>query len=241
MTVPESAVAPEQASLLEDFVDIIFSPSKVFARRATASPWAPLLIVAIVMAALVYVNAGSMQSVMDAEVDRAVAQAMAGNPNISEDQLNGMRTVMESSMKWGALVFMPIALVMLGFGVWLVGKAMGGTLKFGAAVMIAAYAYVPRVLEQMLIAIQALVLDTSGFRSQWQFSLGVGRFMDPDGPQGLLNTLGRFNLFTLWTTVLLVLGLMYAGKVAKEKAIAGGVILFVLGGVPFLFALIKGV
>jgi len=234
--VPES----EKASLIEDFVDIIFSPARVFARRASGGVWGPFLIVSLVFAALVFVNAGTMQGVMDAEMNRAIAQMVESNPNLTEEQLGPMRGAMEFSFKWMPVIGAPIFFCILGLVVWLVGKSFGGTLGFGTGVMIAAYANVPRVLEQMLVAIQALVLDTSGFQSRLQFSLGVGRFMDPNGPQGLLNTIGRIDLFTLWATTLIVLGLIHAGKVDKQKAIIGGVIIWVLGAAPFAMALLQG-
>jgi hypothetical protein len=238
VTAPAAAI--EKVSLVEDFVDIFFAPAKVFARRATGGVWGPFLIVTILVAVLAFVNSGTMRGVMDAEVNRAVAQAMEKNPSLTEEQMSGMRGMMEMSMKWVTVVIVPIMLCVFGLCVMIVGKILGGTLGFGTGVMIASYAFVPRVLEQMLIAIQALVLDTAGYTSRWQFSLGVGRFLDPSGPQGILNTLGRLDLFTLWVTALVVLGLMHAAKVPKQKAILGGVILFVLGGVPALWQLVTG-
>jgi hypothetical protein len=64
--------------------------------------------------------------------------------------------------------------------------------------------------------------------------------MDPNGPQGMLNVVGRIDLITLWITALLVIGLIHAGKVEKTKAIIGGVILWVLGALPLLPALLSG-
>ncbi len=240
MTDPAPAPAVEKASLVEDFIDIIFTPSKVFARRSTGGAWGPFLIVSVLIAVLAFVNAGAMQGVMDAEVNRAVAQALEKNSNMTAEQADGMRGVMEASIKYGAIIGIPIMLLIMGLATWLVGKILGGTTTFGLGVMIASYAMVPRVLEQMLVAVQALMLDTATFTSRWQFSLGVGRFMDPSGPQGLLNTVGRIELFTIWSTVLIVLGLAHAAKVTKEKAMIGGAIMFVLGGVPALFQIISG-
>lgn len=230
----------EKASLVEDFIDILFSPSKVFTRRAAGGGWAAFLIVSVLLAGLSFVNAGTLQGVMDAEVDRQVAAAMESNPNMTEAQVNGMRGMMEGSMKWGPIIGVPIVLLLFGFIVWLVAKMLGGTLAFAGGIMIASFAYVPRILEVMLVSVQALLLDTSAYTSRWQFSLGVGRFMDPNGPQGMLNLVGRIDLFTIWVTVLVVLGLMHAAKVTKEKAVVGGVILFVLGGAPAVIQLITG-
>jgi hypothetical protein len=230
----------EKASLVEDFIDIIFAPSKVFARRSTGGAWGPFLIVTVLIVVLAFVNSGAMQGVMDAEVDRAITQAVEQNPSLTEDQTAGMRGMIEGSIKYGAIIFIPVMLLLMGLAIWLIGKMLGGTVSFGLGVMIASYAMVPRVLEQMLVAVQALLLDTASFTSRWQFSLGVGRFMDPSGPQGLLNTIGRIELFTIWSTVLIVLGLAHAAKVTKDKAIIGGALMFVLGGLPALFQMIGG-
>ena len=244
--VPEPAVtdpAPmppvEQASLVEDFIDIIFSPSKVFARRVGGG-WAAFLVVSVLIAVLSFVNAGTLQGVMDAEVNRQIAATMEANPNLTEDQLNGMRGMMEGSMKWGPIVGVPIILLLFGLAIWLVGKILGGTATFAGGVMIASFAWVPRILEMMLVAVQALVMDTASYTSRWQFSVGVGRFMDPDGPQGMLNFLGRIDVFTIWVTVLVVLGLIHAAKVTKEKAMVAGAIMFVLGGAPAIIQMISG-
>jgi hypothetical protein len=238
--VTAPAATPEKASLLEDFIDILFSPAKVYARRATAGVGGPLIVVAIICAVLAFVNAGSMQGVIDAEYNRAVAAAMEGNPSMDPAAMEGMRGVMEATFKYGVGIMVIIGMLFLGLGTWLVGKVLGSEMNFGTGLTIAVFAYVPRIIEQMVNAIQGLLLDTSTFTSAKQFSLGVGRFMDPNGPQGMLNAIGRIDVFTLWVTALLVIGLIHAGKVEKTKAMIGGAILWVLGALPFLPALLGG-
>jgi hypothetical protein len=143
-------------------------------------------------------------------------------------------------MKWGAIVFMPIILLGLGLFVMIVGKVLGGTIGFGMGVMIASYAYVPRVIESMGVAIQALLLDASSFTGRYSYSIGVGRFMDSSGKQGLYGLLGRIDLITIWVTVLLVIGLMHAAKLPKEKAVVAGVILWMIGALMPLFQIATG-
>jgi len=240
VTAPAApTAAPEKASLIEDFIDILFTPSKVFARRAGGS-WAPFFIVAILACVLYYVNSGAMSGIMEAETNRAIAAAVEKNPNMTEDQLNGMRSMMEGSMKWGAIVFMPIMLLGLGLVVMIVGKVLGGTIGFGLGVMIASYAYVPKVIEMMGVAIQALLLDASNFTGRYSYSLGVGRFMDSSGKQGLYGLLGRIDVFTIWVTVLLVIGLIHAAKMPRDKAIAAGLILWLIGALMPLWQIATG-
>src|SRR5688500_7351713 len=46
---PISSPVPEKAGVWEDFIDIFYAPSSVFARRANASVWPPLLVVTLLV------------------------------------------------------------------------------------------------------------------------------------------------------------------------------------------------
>lgn len=236
MTSPS---APEQPSLLEDLVDIWYAPAAVFSRRRSGL-WGPLFVVTVLCSILMIVNAGAMQGVMDAEVQRAMSEAMAKNPSMTAAQLEGMRGVIEGSIKWGAVAIIPAILFLLGLAVFLVGRVMGGTLTYATGVMIASLAYMPRVLELLLVTVQSLIMDTSTIVGRYQFSFGVGRFLDPAGKQGMLNLLGRVDLFTLWVTILIGVGLVHAAKVEKSKAYAGAAICWVLGALPALWQIVSG-
>jgi hypothetical protein len=135
-------------------------------------------------------------------------------------------------------------ILLVGAGAWLTGKIFGATLTYAAATMIAAYAYIPRVVEALAISVQGLLLDTSGFTGRYQLSLGVGRFLDPESTRGLLGVLGRVDVFTLWVTALLAIGIVTVGKLPKEKLIPVGAVMWAVGAIPSLFsgvmALIRG-
>ena len=73
---------PEKASLLDDFMDIFYAPSKVFARRANSSFWVPLLIVTVLLGAIFLANRDLLDPIMEAEFARAMAQ----NPQMTPEQ-----------------------------------------------------------------------------------------------------------------------------------------------------------
>ena len=56
----------------------------------------------------------------------------------------------------------------------------------------------------------------------------------------MLNLLGRIDLFTLWVTILIGIGLVHAAKLEKSKAYAGAAICWVLGAIPALFQVVSG-
>lgn len=233
-------VTAEKSSLVEDMVDAFFAPVAMFTRRAGRPSWAAYGIVTLLLAATFYASLGALQGVFDTEMARAMAEAAAKNPQMTGEQLAGMQVAMEASFKYGGFVVMPFIVLVLGLCIWLVAKVLGGELGFGGGVMIAAFAYLPKVLESALVSVQSLVLDTSTFTGRYQYSWGVGRFLDPSMPQGMQNLLGRVDLFTLWATILIALGLAYSAKVPQSKAYAGAALIWVLGALPALFQVMSG-
>lgn len=232
--------SPPPASLAEDFIDIWFSPSTVFARRREAGAWGPFLITAVLLCALFYAGMGAMQGIFDAELAKAIAKTQADNPSMTADQIAKMQGMMEGSIRYGGLVAMPIVLVLLGAMTWLMGKILGGSISFGKGVMIASFAYLPKALDLLAFIAQSYIFDGASATARFQYSLGVGRFLDPTMNQGLYNFLGRVDLFTLWVTALLVLGLIHTAKVERSKAIGGGVAIWVIGGLPALLQALSG-
>lgn len=231
---------PEKASLIEDCFDIWFSPSSVFARRRDGEWFAPFLLSSVLLAVLFYAAMGTLQGVFDAELTRAIAEAQAQNPNLTGEQIATMQGVMEKSIQYGGLFFMPIALLLIGGGTWLASKLLGGELSFGGGMMVAAFAYLPKSLEMLLVSVQGFVLDTSTWTGRYQFSWGVARFMEPSATQGLYNLLGRVDVFSVWVTILLAIGLVHAGKVERTKAYLGAVAIWIVGAVPAILQLASG-
>ncbi|MHB1298873.1 MAG: YIP1 family protein [Gemmatimonadaceae bacterium] len=232
--------SPEKASLFEDFIDIFYAPSKVFARRANSGFWAVTLILTVVIGALVFANSGAMDSITDAEFQRQATKMMEKNPQLTMEQIEQGRGIGEMMAKVGGFVFMPIAVLLLGLAVWLVGKMFGAALGYTAGAMIAAYSYIPRILENVLVGLQGMLLDTSALTSRTQLTFGVTRFMDADTTSaGMLALLSRLDLFTIWVTILLGIGISVVGKIPREKGMIAAAVLWVVGTLPALLAFMQ--
>jgi hypothetical protein len=238
VTVPEaSAPAPEKAGVFEDFIDIFFSPAKVFARRATASPMVPFLVVAALCIGLFIANRNVYAAIMDAEMTRSFESAMKQNPQITADQMAAMKAAGGKFATVGAFFIMPVSLLVLGLVTWLVGKILGGTISYGTALLVASFSWMPRVVEAVLASVQGMMLDTSRMTSRTELQLGIGRLLDPATTSpALLQLSSRVDLFTLWVTVLLALGLVHAGKVPKGKSLLAGILVFLIGSIPVIWA-----
>lgn len=227
-----AASSPASASVWEDFIDIFYAPSAVFARRINSGFFVPMLVVTVAVGVLFLVNSNVMSQVMDAEMNRALAKRAQA---LTPEQLEGARKFSGAMRKVGVFIFTPITIFLIGLVLWVVGKFFEAKQTLGQAVMVASYSYVPRIIESVVTSVQGLLLDPSQFTGRWRISLGVGRFLDPDttSPR-LLGLLGRVDIFTIWVTVLLVIGLSVTGRIPRARAAVAGVIVWFIGALPLL-------
>src|SRR6266550_7321808 len=88
--------SPAKAGLWEDFVDIFYAPSSVFARRADGKFGLPLLVLIVIATILFFLTKNAMQPIMDSEFARQSAAAMRRNPNITADQMASSRNMFQT-------------------------------------------------------------------------------------------------------------------------------------------------
>lgn len=244
MTDPVAAptpAQPEKANLIDDFVDIFGSPAKVFARRATASPMLPFLIVSVLIIGMFIVNRNMMAPIMDAEMQKGFDAAMKTNPSLTPAMMEQSKGMMQKFSVVGAVIFVPVTLLVLALVAWGVGRVLGGTLSYGTGLLIASFAWLPRVVEAVINSAQALMLDVGKMTSHYQLTLSAARFLDVSTAAPMvLGLLGRVDLITLWVTVLFAIGLVAAGKVPKEKMVVAGIAMWVIGSLPALYGAWRG-
>jgi hypothetical protein len=229
-TTPSSA---KPASVWEDFIDIFYAPSDVYARRANSSFFLPLVVVTLLTGILFVVNSGVLAPIMDAEMGRSFAAMQKKGVTLNQAQIDTARRFSETFGKIAAFIFMPVGIFFTGLFLWVVGKFVESKQTLGQGLMVAAYAFLPRVIESVVTAIQGLVLDTSKMNGRFRISLGLGRFFDPDTTSPLLLALiGRIDVFTIWVTILLAIGLSVTGKISRQRAAIAAVIVWFLGALP---------
>jgi hypothetical protein len=224
--------APPSASKWEDFIDIFYAPSSVFARRASSGFFIPMLVVTVLTAGLYILNSNVWSQVMDAEMSRALAKRAQ---TLTPEQAAQVRGVGETMGKIGAFIFMPVGIFFTALALWVCGKLVDAKQTLSQALMVTSYAFLPRVVEALVTSVQGLLLDPSTFNGRWRISLGPGRFLDPDSSSPMLLALiGRLDVFTIWVTVLLAIGLSVTGKIPRSRAAIAAAIVWVLGAVPLV-------
>lgn len=226
---------PAQSSFWEDVIDIFFQPSDVFRRREHRSAWPPMLFVAISIGIIFFATFNTLEPVFTAEFTRKTAQAMAKNPQITQEMMDKQRAMGESITRYGVSVVLLVTMFIVGVMAWLVGRLVGSKQTFQAALVVAGWSYMPRVIGAVIGGVQGLVMDPASLTSQMSISLSPARFMDPDSTNpGLLQLAGRLDLITIWVTVLLAIGLYVTGKVSKQRAAVFGVLIWLVGSLPAL-------
>jgi hypothetical protein len=237
--LPSAPPKPEQSSLLDDFMDIFYAPSKVFARREKKDFWVPLIIVTLILAGVFVANRDIFEPIMEAEFARGMAQSAQGN-KLNADQIAAASKLATKFAIVGAFVGPPIAMLFMGFVLWLVGKFFDAKQTLTAAMTVAVFAWVPRIVEGVMARVQGLFVDPDSLDNRFSLSLGVGRFLDADTTSpALLGFLGRIDLFTIWVTVLLVIGLSVTGKISRSRAAIAGVVMWLAGALPALGTLFR--
>jgi hypothetical protein len=233
MATQTAPVATSHAAVWEDFIDIFYAPSAVFRRRENGNVFIPLAVITIICGALFYLNSGALQPVFDAEFDRQMAAVMRQNPNIPPEAVDRMRGFATRIQQVAMFVFIPCAILGVGFVSWIAGKLVDATQSFRAALIVGAYAYSPRILDGVLHGLQGLFLDPAQLDGRFRLSFGVGRFLDPDTVSPLLlAVVGRIDVITIWITVLIAIGLCVTGRIPMRKAAIAAVIVWVVGGLP---------
>jgi hypothetical protein len=74
-----------------------------------------------------------------------------------------------------------------------------------------------------------------------RLSVGLGAFLDPDKISPiLLALLARVDVFTIWETVLIAIGLQVIGKVPKAQSYMAGALVWLIGALPAAIGALRG-
>ena len=232
--------APDKAGLWEDFVDIFYAPSSVFARRSDGKFGMPMLFLVLVGTVLFFLTKNATQPIMDAEFARQTAAAMRKNPGMTAEQMATGRGFFEMLAPLFFAIGITISIFGTGLVLWLVGKLFDAKESAAAAIMIATYAEVPRLVQVLTNAAQALVMSPEKLNSLNAVGFNLARFMDPDRASPVMIALAsRVDLFTIWITVLLAIGLHVVGKIPKQQAGIAAGITWVVGALPVVFGALR--
>jgi hypothetical protein len=229
-------IGQEKASVVEDFIDIFYAPSKVFARRERSGVGMHLLIVTVLAALFIFASRSVFSQIFDAEFNRRAADMLAKNPQLTQEMLDRGRGIQEKVGMLITYAITPIIILLSALLVWLLGKVMSAKLTYTQAAMITTLAWIPRLVGGLIGAAQVLLTDTTNVTSPFALGFSPARFMNPDAMNHRLYVLiGNIDLFAVWYAVLIGIGIAVIAKVPRARGYAVAAIVFVLASIPSLF------
>ena len=138
------------------------------------------------------------------------------------------------------VVGIPVVVVVAALLVWLGARLAGIRVGYRQSALIFTLAGFPRLIDTLALGVQGLLVDASTIRGFTDGSLGPVRLLDPATANPvLLGFLANFSLGTLWSWLLVFVGLKVIGRTTWGNAGIGTLIVFavVTGIFTFLPAL----
>lgn len=228
-------------SVFEDILEIFYSPTAVYERRKDQPAFGlALVIFAVLFVGLFWLLQSAMEPIFDAEMKRGMAAAVKQNPQLTPEMVEKMSGFGRKFAIFGIAGYALLGPMIVGLVLWLFGKFVSAKQELGQAMMVATLAFFPRVVQELVNGLQALILPEESLTSQYSVSLSPARFLNPDTANPLvLALLGRVDLFTLWMTALMAIGLAITGKISRGQAAVAAAGVWLVGGLPQIWGAVK--
>lgn len=218
---------------------VFFEPKKTFADVAARPKWfVPLLLV--VLASLAYTIALSQHIGWGTLLRHQFEtnQQMAQMPPEQREQAVAMGTKIASALAYvGPIVGVPIYyLIVAGLLTGIAAGIMSAGVKFKQVFAIVSYAGLPGVIFSALALAVVFLKNPEDFNMENPLAFNPAAFMNPESSSKFAYALASsFDLFALWTILLMATGL----KAAAGKKLSFGGALFAVVLPWAIFTLIK--
>jgi hypothetical protein len=236
MTEPTLAAtaSPKDTSLWEDFIDVLYAPTRVFERRRGRGFGAQLFILAALFGIVAAATMSLTRPLMDRQMDLQLSQMRKNG--MSEEQVAGARAFTEriapisavGAPSIGLLIVVPItALVLLG-----IARAAGAaSLDFSGAGLISTYSIVPALLTALVGAALLLVIDAENLPLLQQMTVGPALLLGRDASPVLVAVATRFGVAEIWSVFITAAGVRVLGKRSAGSAMTIALLNWALGTV----------
>ena len=233
MGIPDFANEPlakpaPSPSQVEDLVTVIPSPSTAFEHRRDGKFGLAMLVLTVIMIVISFLSRASMAPIFEGEFARNMKVQMAKNPQITAEMVDKM-SHSAGTYAWIAAVFTPLLLIVIGLALWLSGKLVGSRQTATQGIAVATFAFVPRVIGAIFGWAQTLFMSPDTLNGMMRISASPARFLDPDVASPItIALLGRFDIFVIWSTILLAIGLSVTGQVTRKQGAVGAFVVWLL-------------
>jgi len=235
LATPAPGAEPKPNSF-QRIIGVLFSPDATFASIARRPDWVvPLALIVILSLA----NGILISSRID--FGAPAREAMAQNKNMTQEQMDRaekMSVGMGKVAKFIGPVIAIIVLLIVAGALLLTVRLMGGEGDFKQAFSVTCYAWIPNIIQAIVLTIIVLAKGSTAINPQTIPTIvrsNPAFLVDMKTQPMAFALLSSLDLFTIWVIVLLVIGFSYVGRISKAKAAVAVVSLW---AVTILFKLI---
>jgi hypothetical protein len=207
------------------FVDTLVTPSKTFADIHRSSRWwLPFLFGALVTYVFFYAVQRQVgwtqitenQIKQNAKMQEQFATLEPAQANERKQQIAAFtKYVFYAAPVMSLILAVICAAVMLAT----VNFGFGGEATFGKMLAVWMYAWIPLSIQGLLAAgVLFAGVTPEQFNLQNPVGTNIGYYLPADTSKGLMTLATSFDIMTIWTLVLLVIGCSIVGKISRGKA-----------------------
>jgi hypothetical protein len=140
-------------------------------------------------------------------------------PHQREEQLVSARKLGAISGYTGAALGTAASVLGVALALWLAFRVVGARPDFLPTLAVTAWSFLPKALEALLLLPAALRARTLAVGAVAGLAPWSGAWFAPPGVRpSLAALLGSLNLFTLWSAVLLAVGMALVSQVSRRRA-----------------------
>lgn len=220
---PQPAPAPAPKNSFQRIAGVFFAPVETFADIARKPD---ILVPLLVILAIGFVSTFLVMPHLDWDAMLAQQQEMVKkqNPNVSDSDLAQMGKFTKAIgkvMGYISPVLVIIGYLIIALVIWGACRLMGGQGDFKQAFSATLYAHFPRVVLGIIASVVVMargMVDPSTMATVVKSSPAF--LVDMKEQPVLFSLLGSFEIFQIWTIILLIIGFAALSKLSKAKTAA---------------------
>ncbi len=222
---------PQQPASLSEgqrLIDTFIAPSKTFTDlRRNASWWAPFILIVIV--SYIFIYAIDQKVTFQTVVDNAIKMQPKAQARMESVPAEKRQQVMQQQVTFTKIISYSVPvialLIYLVFAAVIFGAVKFGTnaeVRFAAVFALIVYTRLPELLRAILSSASLFAgASTDSFDINNPLAVNGAYFMDPSASPILRALVGSFDIITIWTLVLVAIGIpCIAPKVKRGTAFA---------------------
>ena len=222
-STPPNPPPPDKQNVFSRIAGVLFAPAETFAaiarRPDIVGPLLVILIIGFVTTAIV-IPKMDFESIIAMNSEQMRKQ----NPNMSEEQIAQIEKFTRASgkvMGWISPVLMAVWYALVAGALLLAFRLMGGEGTYKQAFSATLYAWMPLILFGIIMTIVVAARGTfDPITAQTLVKSNPAFLVDLKEQPVLYALLANFDVFTIWTIVLLIFGFAALAKTSRTKSAA---------------------